>query len=295
MIGRALTKELRRGGHEIVRLVRHRDPQPLAQTTAVLWDPAQGVSEPERLEGVDAVIHLAGPGIGDRRWTASRKQLLRDARVEGTRNIAEALARLDEPPRVFLSASAIGFYGDSGDEPVDENAPQGRGFLAALCGAWEEATAPAAAAGIRTVCLRTGLVLAPDGGLLSRLLPLFRLGLGGWPGSGRQWWSWISLGDEVRAILHLVDSDVHGPVNLVAPTPVTAREFAVELARSVDRKALLPVPTLLLGLVLGSELVRELLLASQRVVPGVLRKSGFSFTHQSIDEAFAWVVESARR
>lgn len=294
LIGRALTRELRRRGHEVIRLVRSRDTQPMAQTTAILWDPVQGVGEPRRLEGVDAVVHLAGPGIGDRRWTESRKRLLHDARVEGTRNIAETLAGLQNRPRVFVSASAIGFYGDTGDETVDEDAPQGGGFLAELCRAWEEATGPAAEAGIRTMCIRTGLVLAPDGGLLSRLLPLFRLGLGGWPGDGRQWWSWISLEDEVRAILHLVDSEVNGPVNLVAPTPVTAREFAVELARSLCRRAFLPVPTLPLRLVLGSELVRELLLTSQRVTPRVLTASGFSFAHETIDEAFAWVVEKAR-
>jgi uncharacterized protein len=224
-IGSALCRALRQAGHELVVLTRG-EPKP----GAVHWDPAVGALDPGGLEGFDAAIHLAGEGIGDRRWSEAHKARVRDSRIQGTTLLARTLAKLESPPRVLLSASAIGYYGDRGDEVLKESAPAGGGFLASVVEAWEESTAPAREAGLRVVTMRSGLVLDPRGGVLKRQLIPFRLGLGGRIGSGAQYWSWITLEDEVRAMLHLLEADLSGPVNLTAPESVTNAEFTAALA-----------------------------------------------------------------
>jgi uncharacterized protein (TIGR01777 family) len=281
LIGRSLLGELRRAGHEVVRVVR--SPEGNA---AVAWDPDTSTIDSVRLGGVEAVVHLAGVGIGDHRWTPAHKRAVVDSRNRGTALIAETAAGLEPRPRVLLSASAIGFYGDRDDELLDEASSSGSGFLADVCRQWERASAPAEEAGIRTVQLRTGIVQARDGGALAKQLPIFRLGLGGRLGRGRQWVSWISLADEVAAIIHLLGAEtVSGPVNLVGPAPVTNAEYTRTLARVLGRPGLLVVPAPALELALGAEMARELLLSSQRVAPRALTRSGFEWRHPSLEEA----------
>ncbi|MEU6592943.1 TIGR01777 family oxidoreductase [Streptomyces sp. NPDC046881] len=280
LIGSALVRSLTADGHEVVRLVR-RAPRGADE---VRWDPGRGHVDAAGLAGCDAVVNLAAAGVGDRRWTPEYKRLLRDSRVLGTAALAEAVAGLPRPPRVFVNGSAIGFYGDTGDRVVDEDAPPGDGFLAALCVEWEEATAPAREAGVRTVCARTGLVVAREGGAWGRLFPLFRAGLGGRLGDGRQYWSYIALHDEVAAIRHLVDhDDLSGPVNLTAPQPLTNSDITAAMARALHRPAVFPVPAPVLRAVLG-EMAGDVL-GSQRVVPKRLLESGFRFAFPGIDEA----------
>ena len=242
------------------------------------------------LEGCDAVVHLAGAGIGDHRWTDSYKAEIRDSRVHSTELLATAIAGCSNGPKVMLSGSAVGYYGATDDSELDESAPAGSDFLAELCVAWEAATAAAEAAGTRVAHLCTGIVLAKEGGALRRMLPLFKLGVGGKFGSGRQWQSWISLPDEVAAIRHLLTADVRGPVNLTAPTPVTGREFARTLGRVLHRPALVPVPSFAPKLLLGGELVDGLLLSGQRALPRVLQSSGFKFQHESLEVALRAVL-----
>ncbi|HZU79072.1 MAG TPA: TIGR01777 family oxidoreductase [Acidimicrobiales bacterium] len=288
LIGRALCASLARSGHEVRRLVRTADP---TAADAVGWDPRSGAVDRAGLEGTEAVVHLAGAGIGDRRWTAGRKIELLSSRVEGTAAVVAAVSAMDPPPAVLVSASAIGFYGDRGEEELTEESTPGSGFLADLCRRWEAAAGEAEAAGIRVVLLRSGIVLAPRGGALGRQLPLFRAGLGGRLGSGRQWTSWISLDDEVRVVEHaLADEALRGPVNAVAPAPVRNREFTAELGRALHRPAVLAVPAPVLRLALGRELVDEALLASQRVRPAALATAGFAFGHPTLPEAFAAVL-----
>ena len=215
-IGNGLCSHLASSGHHVVRVVRR--PVPPGEV-AFAWDPETGNIDARGLEGADAVVHLAGAGIGDSRWSEARKRVLVESRTRSTALLASALAGLDHPPRVLVSASAIGFYGDRGDELLTEESPPGDDFLASLCVRWEAEAAPAAEAGVRVVCARTGLVLSKEGGALPKLLPLFKLGLGGRFGSGAQWWSWITLDDEIRAIAWLLENDVRGPVNLTAPIP----------------------------------------------------------------------------
>lgn len=280
LIGRALTRALVRDGDEVVRLVRH----PPRQPGEVEWDPARQRVDAAGLAGCEAVVHLAGAGVGDHRWTAAYKKEIRDSRVLGTGAIAEAVASLDTPPRVLLSASAIGVYGDTGERVVDENTPPGRGFLADVCQEWEAATGAATEAGVRTVLLRTGLVVSADGGAWARLFPLAKLGLAGRLGNGRQYWSFISLADHVAALRHLLrSSDLSGPFNLTAPHPVTNREATEATGRVLRRPALLPAPAPALRLALG-EMATEVL-ASQRVVPRRLLESGFVFAHPDIESA----------
>lgn len=285
LIGTALVPALTGDGHEVIRLVR-RTPR---RADEHRWDPQHRRIDPALLADVDAVVHLAGVGVADRRWTAEHKRRVRDSRVDGTATISQALAdaAAADPARrrVLLSGSAVGWYGDTGDIVVDESAPAGTDFLAQVCSAWEAATSPAATAGVRVVMLRTGLVLGP-GGLLKRILPLFRLGLGGRLGSGRQYMPWISLRDEVDAIRFLLTAPVHGPVNLTAPAPVTNAEFTAALGRVVHRPARLPVPASALEIVLG-ELARVGVLAGQRAVPRVLLDAGFTFTHRDVEAALA--------
>jgi hypothetical protein len=280
LIGRALCSRLLANGHEVVRVVR----QPVRPDDHVLqWNPQAGTIDASALEGADAAIHLAGAGIGDRRWNEARKRILFESRSRSTALLSRALAVLDRPPRVLVSASAIGFYGDRGDEVLTEQSPPGDDFLASLCVRWEADTAPAAEAGIRVICARTGIVLSPDGGALRKLLPLFKLGLGGRFGSGAQWWSWISLDDEIRALEWLIENDVRGPVNLSAPNPVTNREFTQVLSAVLRRPALLPVPRFGPKLLLGSEFADAMLFTSARVQPAVLESRGFVFSHSDLE------------
>jgi uncharacterized protein (TIGR01777 family) len=246
--------------------------------------------DPAVLDEVDAIVHLAGAGIGDQRWTASRRREIRDSRVRGTALLAASIAAAERPPATFVSGSAIGIYGDCGDLELDETSPPGTGFLAGVCVDWERATEPAAAAGARVVLARTGVVLGAGGGALARQLPLFRAGLGGPLGSGRQWVSWIALADEVGALCHMLDSDLTGPVNVTAPSPVTNAELTRVLASLVHRPALLRAPRMALDLTLGRELVQEVLLASQRVLPRRLLESGFTFRYPDLAGALAAVI-----
>ncbi|MFF8400182.1 TIGR01777 family oxidoreductase [Streptomyces sp. NPDC014846] len=280
LIGSALVRSLTADGHEVVRLVRRAPRGP----EEVRWDPERGSVDAAGLIGCDAVVDLAGAGIGDRRWTPEYKRLIRDSRVLGTAALAEAVASLAEPPKVFVSGSAIGFYGDTGDRVVDESAPPGDGFLPSLCVEWEEAAAPAEEAGVRTVFVRTGLVVARGGGAWGRLFPLFKAGLGGRLGDGRQYWSYIALADEVAAIRHLIDGGtLSGPFNLTAPEPLTNREITEAMGRVLRRPALFPVPAPVLRAALG-ELAGDVL-GSQRVVPARLLESGFRFAFPGIDDA----------
>lgn len=272
LIGTALLPQLRAQGHTVVRLVR----RPPKQADELTWDPRTGEFDPAVWVGTDAVINLSGAGVGDRRWTTAYKQEILNSRIDSTRSIANAIAHMDEKPSVLINASAIGWYGETGQRAVDESDRGGDDFLAEVCRSWEEATIPASEAGVRTVLLRTGLVMDGHGGALARMIPLFRAGIGGRLGNGRQWWSWISLRDEIRAILHVLGHDLAGPVNLVSPNPVTNAEFTAALARALHRPALLPVPAFALRLVLGGFATE--VLGSKRILPTVLTQSGFTFS-----------------
>ncbi|GAA1324119.1 TIGR01777 family oxidoreductase [Streptomyces sanglieri] len=280
LIGAALVRSLRADGHEVVRLVRH----PARSGDEVEWDPGRGYVDVAGLVGCDAVVHLAGAGVGDHRWTAAYKREIRDSRVLGTAAIAEAVASLDVPPKVLLSGSAIGYYGDTGDRAVDESAPAGEGFLPSVCVEWEAATAAAQEAGVRTVHARTGLVVGREGGAWGRLFPLFRAGLGGRLGNGRQYWSFIALHDEVAALRHILNTEsLSGPVNLTGPDPVTNSEVTAAMGRVLHRPTLLTAPAPALRLALGD--FAQDVLASQRVLPGQLLDSGFVFAFPGIDSA----------
>lgn len=284
LIGSALVDALRAEGRTVVRLVRRRADA----VDEVRWDP-YGEVDTAGLAGVGAVVHLAGAGLGDRRWSESYKKEALGSRVDGTRTLARALAGMDQPPKVLVSGSAVGFYGDTGDTIVDEDAPRGQGFLAGLVEAWEAAAGPAAEAGIRVVHPRTGLVLSAEGGLLGKVLPLFRLGLGGRLGSGRQWMSWISLPDEIAALRHLIDGDLTGPVNLTAPEPVTNAAYTKAVGRALRRPAPFVVPGFALRLALG-EFADEGALTGQRALPRRLGDSGFTFQHPDLPAALDAVL-----
>ncbi len=280
LIGSALVRSLVADGHEVVRLVR----RAARSANEVRWDPEGQYVDAAGLGGCDAVVNLAGAGVGDHRWTDTYKRTLRDSRVLGTAALAEAVASLPEPPRVFVNGSAIGYYGQTGDREVDEKAPPGDGFLASMCVEWEEAAAAAQEAGVRTVFVRTGLVVARGGGAWGRLFPLFQAGLGGRMGDGRQYWSFISLHDEVGAIRHLLDrQELSGPFNLTAPQPLTNREITAAMGRVLHRPTLFAVPAPALRLALG-EMAGDVL-GSARVVPTRLLESGFSFAFPGIEEA----------
>ncbi|MER6504409.1 TIGR01777 family oxidoreductase [Streptomyces sp. NPDC001455] len=280
LIGAALVRSLRADGHEVVRLVRH----PARAGDEVEWSPERRYVDVAGLVGCDAVVHLAGAGVGDHRWTPAYKREIRESRVRGTTAVAEALASLDVPPKVLVSGSAIGYYGDTGDRAVDESAPAGTGFLPSVCVEWEAATAAAQEAGVRTVHARTGLVVGRAGGAWGRLFPLFRAGLGGRLGDGRQYWSFIALHDEVAALRHILDTEsLSGPVNLTGPDPVTNAEVTAAMGRVLRRPTLLTAPAPALRLVLGD--FAEDVLASQRVLPGRLLDSGFAFAFPGIDAA----------
>ncbi|MFF5189536.1 TIGR01777 family oxidoreductase [Streptomyces sp. NPDC000345] len=280
LIGSALVRSLTADGHEVVRLVR-RAPRGADE---VRWDPERGRVDAAGLAGCDAVVNLAGAGVGDRRWTDAYKQRIHDSRVHATAGLAKAVASLDEPPRVFVNGSAMGIYGETGERVVDEGAPAGTGFLPELCVEWEAAASPARDAGVRTVFTRTGLVVSRGGGAWGRLFPLFLSGLGGRMGDGRQYWSYIALHDEVAAIRHLMDrDDLSGPFNLTAPEPLTNREITEAMGRVLHRPTLFAVPAPVLRTVLG-EMARDVL-GSARVVPKRLLESGFTFAFPGIEDA----------
>ncbi|WP_067183634.1 TIGR01777 family oxidoreductase [Microtetraspora niveoalba] len=286
-LGSALVRALRADGARVLRLVR-RAP---AASDEAFWDPERHLLDPSVLEGAEAVVHLAGAGIADHRWTESYKRELVDSRVVGTHTLVEALGLLRRRPRVLLSASAIGYYGDTGTREVDESAPSGSGFLAALVRDWEEAAAPAEQEGIRLVRLRTGVVLSRHGGALSRLLPLFKVGAGAVLGNGRQYVSWISLPDWLNAVRFLLSTpEMSGPVNLTAPEPATNAEYTKAVAKAL-RRPVMPIgtPAFALRLALG-EFADEGLLAGQRVLPRRLLEAGHRFSHPTLKEALAAVL-----
>jgi uncharacterized protein (TIGR01777 family) len=273
LVGQALGKSLVEDGHEVVPLVRG------GHTVGALeveWHPNQGRIDAQHLEGFDAVFHLAGESIASGRWTDEKKRAIRDSRVKGTQLLSETLAQLSRPPAVFISASAIGYYGNCGDEELTETSPPGNDFLAKVCVEWEAATAPAAEKGIRTVLARFGVILDRDGGALSKMLTPFRMGIGGRVGDGKQWMSWIALDDVINSLKFLLsDAAVRGPVNVVSPNPVTNAEFTNTLGRVLSRPTFFPVPVFAARLAFG-EVADALLLSSQRVEPGVLEDRGFA-------------------
>jgi len=281
LVGSALVSFLASGGHEVVRLVRGRLKPGVVE---VPWDPQAGTIEAAKLEGLDAVVHLAGENIAGR-WTAAKKARIRSSRVEGTRLLAEALAGLKRPPKTLVCASAIGYYGDRGDEVLREDSPSGAGFLAAVCRDWEAAAHAAAEKGIRVVQLRIGVVLSPAGGALARMLTPFKLGLGGRIGPGSQFMSWIAIDDLIGAIHHALTTEpLRGPVNAVAPRAVTNREFTKTLGRVLARPTIFPMPAFAARLAFG-EMADELLLASARVEPAKLVSSGYRFRTPELEAA----------
>ena len=281
LIGSALVGHLKSEGHTVQRLVRRKSSAP----DEISWDPNSGIVDLASLEGVNAVIHLAGAGVGDHRWTSKYRGEILNSRLLGTTAISNAVAQVK--PQTFISASAIGFYGETGNRAVTETDRSGDDFLSAVCREWEGAAD--LATGVRTVKIRTGLVLDPTGGALGRMLPLFKFGIGGKLGSGRQWWSWITLHDHIRAIAHLLESKIEGPVNLTSPNPVTNQEFTSALARALHRPALLPVPGFALKLALGGFSTE--ILGSKRVIPQALTDDGFHFDYPHVISALAELVE----
>lgn len=287
-VGSSVVPALTSHGHQVTRLVRSK-PRP--GESALRWDPATGMVDAAGLEGVDGVVHLAGESILGR-WTTEKKARIRDSRVTGTRVLCESLARLARPPQVVVCASAIGYYGDRGEELLQEDSAPGSGFLAETCRAWEAASQPAVRQGIRVVNLRIGVILSPRGGALATMLAPFRLGLGGRLGSGRQYLSWIALDDLLGVILYVLTSaGLRGPVNAVAPRPVTNREFTKALGRALNRPTLLPMPAFAARLAFG-EMADELFLASARVMPARLLALGYAFRHPELDGALRHVLEN---
>lgn len=282
LIGSALVPALGRAGHDVVRLVRGAPSGP----GEVRWDPAGGSIDAAGLAGVEGVVHLAGEGIGDKRWSAEQKRRILDSRVRGTGLLAETIAALEPKPRVFVSGSAVGYYGLRGDEVLTERSTTGSGFLADVTRQWEAATQAAEQAGVRTVHVRTGIVLTGAGGALGRVLPLFKLGLGGKLGPGDQWWSWISMADEVGIILHaLTSDDVVGPINATAPNPATNKEITTMIGKLLGRPTMLPVPKFALSLVMGGQLTDEVILAGQRAMPTVAEATGYRFAYGDLGAA----------
>ena len=280
LIGRAVGRSLRDEGHEVVPLVRSGGDG----RSSILWDPASQRFDAASADGADAVIHLAGDSIASGRWTAAKKKAIRDSRIVGTQLLAEGIAGCSRPPAVLIAASAVGYYGNRGDEIVDESSSLGQGFLAEVCRDWEAAAEPARAAGIRVAHLRFGVVLAKEGGALATMLPPFRLGLGGKLGDGRQWMSWLTLEDVVSVVRFVLRGDVSGPWNVVAPTPVRNDEFTRALGRVLSRPTFFSVPAFAARLVFG-EMADEALLASTRVVPKRLLDAGFRFQHGELERA----------
>jgi hypothetical protein len=288
LIGSALVPLLTSSGHRVIRLVR---PQTNAEGPTVRWDPAAGTIDQAGLDGVEAVVHLAGENISAGRWTAEQKARIRDSRVKGTRVLCDALIHLAQPPKVMVCSSAIGYYGDRGEKTLTEESASGSGFLPEVCRLWEAATEPAARKGIRVVNLRTGIVLDSKGGALAKMLTPFRLGVGGIIGSGQQYWSWIALDDMVGAVLHaLATEGLRGPVNAVAPQPVTNLEFTQVLGRVLSRPTRFPLPAIAARLAFG-QMAEELLLASARVQPSRLVATGYQFRFPDLESALRHLLE----
>jgi uncharacterized protein (TIGR01777 family) len=288
LIGQALAQSLTTSGHRVLRLRRGG----ATNGDEIAWDLDKGLIDAPALEGLDAVVHLAGEGIGEKRWSDEQKRRILESRTRGTSLLVGALASRERKPRVLVSASAIGYYGDRGDEVLIETSAPGVDFLADVCTQWEAATAPASDAGIRTVNVRTGIVLSRQGGALSRMLLPFKLGVGGRIGSGRQYMSWVSIDDEVGAIRHAIDNDtVRGALNATGPNPVTNAEFTATLGRVLHRPTVLPTPLAPLKLRYGPELVSSLLLFSQRVMPEKLQMTGYEFRHPSLEAALRAVLD----
>lgn len=289
LIGRALCEQLDRAGHIVLHLVR---PQSLDQRPAngaVRWDPLGGAFDSSKAEGADAVVHLAGASIAQR-WNAEYKKILRTSRVDATRHLVGELGKLAKPPKVFIGGSAIGYYGNRGDEQLTEQSPPSNDFLGEMCQAWEAESAKAAQFGARVVHLRTGVVLARHGGALAKMLPPFKMGVGGVVGSGKQWMSWIELDDLVDVIVHLQENaQVQGPVNAVAGA-VTNREFTKSLGKALGRPTIFPMPAFAARLAFG-EMADALLLASQRVVSARLQQAGYKFAHASLDDALRTILK----
>lgn len=281
LIGTALAAHLTARGDRVLTFSRSGTSGP----NTISWNLATGAIEADKLIGVDAVVHLAGAGIGDKRWTDDYKREILDSRTKSTALLSETMASMENGPKVLLSGSAIGYYGESLTAEFTEDSSAGSGFLAEVCVLWEAATEAASKAGVRVAHLRTGIVLSPQGGALKKLLPLFKLGAGGRMGSGRQWQSWISIDDEVAAIDHLLTANVTGAVNLTAPKPVTQADFTKTLARVLKRPSLLPVPSFGPKILLGGELANALLFTGQKVLPNVLSASGYSFIHSDLESA----------
>lgn len=282
LIGSALTRSLEGSGSRCHRLVRRTPSKP----DELEWRPERGLAESPAAEGLDALIHLAGENVAAGRWTAARRSRISASRGPATRRLVESVSRLEQPPRVFVCASAVGCYGDRGDELLDEDSTSGAGFLASVCREWEAAAQTASTVCERVVILRFGVVLSARGGALARMLPPFRLGVGGRLGSGRQYFPWIHIDDAVAAIRHVIERDIRGPVNLVAPEQLTNADLTRAIAATLRRPALLPVPSPALRLAFG-EMAQETLLASARVFPAVLQETGFSYRHPTLGDALA--------
>jgi len=289
LIGTALTRQLEAQGHRVIRVVRSASNKS-GGGDQITWDINAGTIDVGGLEGIDGVVHLAGEGIAEKRWSDEQKAKILDSRTKGTSLLSEALAALNRPPKRFLSGSAIGFYGDRGAEVLTETSASGDDFLAEVCRKWEAATEAAEAAGIQVAHLRTGIVLSTDGGALDKQLPLFKLGLGGRIGDGTQYLSWISIDDQVAAIIHLLTSTLTGPVNLTGPNPVTNAEFTKALGEAANRPTILPIPSFGPRLLLGKELAEALLHTSARVEPAALMGDGFVHSSSTIDEALSTIL-----
>jgi uncharacterized protein (TIGR01777 family) len=289
LVGSALTQSLRAGGHEVRRLVRGRGAR---EADEIAWNPETGEIDQARLEGVDALINLAGENLGARRWTAARREVIRRSRIDATRTLVTAVGKLSRKPAVLLNASAVGFYGDRGDEVLTEASAIGHGFLSEVCLAWETTAGGASQFGVRTVLLRFGVILASEGGALEKMLPLFRLGLGGRLGSGEQWMSWVAIDDVVGVVHHaLNDARCVGPINVVAPAAVTNVELTRALAAALHRPAMFPVPAWALRVAVGRGMADEALLASTRVAPRRLSERGYEFRHPTIGQALDAVLK----
>jgi len=288
LVGTALIPVLTGAGHEVARLIRAKSGSPSKELVA--WDPEAGSIDAAGLEGLDAAVHLAGESIASGRWTAAKKARIRDSRLKGTRLLCEALARCAKPPQILVCASAIGFYGDRGDETLTETSPSGSGFLAEVCREWESATDPAAKRGIRVVNTRFGVILSANGGALAKMLTPFKMGIGGVLGSGRQYMSCISIDDCVTAIVYALSTNsLSGPVNVVGPVPVTNAEFTKTLGRVLGRPTVMPMPAFAARLAFG-EMADELLLSSSRVVPQKLLDSGLQFHDRDLEAALRLVL-----
>jgi len=286
LIGRALVRRLEADGHEVIRLVR---PETTGGVSGVVWNPAEGVLDPSDVEGLDAVVHLAGENIADRRWSEEQKQRIRDSRIVGTTLLSTTLANLNSPPSVFICASAGGYYGDRGDEILKDSAAPGTDFIASATKEWEEACQPAAEAGIRVANLRISVVLTASGGMLKRVLPIFKLGLGGKLGSGSQYFSWITLNDAIESIVWTAENDeISGGINITSPNPVTNAEFTRALGRALGRPAIFSVPRFALRVMQGD--LSDVVLSSLRMEPELLVESGFEFRHPEIEDALRWAV-----